>query len=213
MGNRESDRHPTPDTRNPTFGTRHPKPETRHPDRSRIPYGVALLNDCKYGFDVFPWAMRMTILRSPAYAQHDPHKPEPYILPQYLDQGYQTVTYRLVPHAGTWQDAGVPRRAWELNARPIPVNDFPHPGALPSSASFLETDAPNILLTVLKHAEDGDGLIVRGYETSGVATKAVIRLPFFGVESSADFPAHGIRSFRVIPATKGVEEVDLLESA
>ena len=35
-------------------------------------YGVALLSDCKYGGDVLGSEMRLTLLRSPVYAFHQP---------------------------------------------------------------------------------------------------------------------------------------------
>jgi len=38
-----------------------------------------------------------------------------------------------------------------------------------------------VLLTALKRAEDGNGLIIRLVETDGVATKATVRLPFIDV--------------------------------
>ena len=42
-----------------------------------VPYGLSLLNDGKYSFSVTDRDMRMTVLRSPIYAHHDPTVPEP----------------------------------------------------------------------------------------------------------------------------------------
>ena len=178
----------------------------------RIPYGVGLLNDCKYGFDVKDAEMRMSILRSPIYAYHNPFKPVAGKQYVYQDQGIQTVSYQLVPHRGAWQEAGVPRRAWELNERPVWVNEFIHAGKLPVAASFLDAGTQNILLSVCKKAEDADALIVRGYETAGQATSATLRLPQAGVTWQSQFKPHEIKSWRItLGAHPTVTEVDLLE--
>lgn len=178
----------------------------------RVPYGVSLLNDSKYGYDVLGAEMRLSILRSPVYAHHQPYKlaaDKPYL---YQDQGLQTVYYRLVPHRGSWQAAGIPRLAWELNERPLWVNEAAHIGTLPLAASFLEAEPDNILLSAYKKAEDTDTLIVRGYETSGQPTLATLRFPHLDFAWQARFKPHEIKSWRVTPGQQPVaKEVDLLE--
>jgi alpha-mannosidase len=180
-----------------------------------IPYGVSLLNDCKYGFDVLDSEMRMSILRSPIYAYHDPFRPEAHRRYEYMDQGIQTITYQLVPHVGSWQDANVPRRAWELNVRPLWVNEYSHTGTLPASTSFLDAEPANILLSVCKKAEDADALIVRGYESAGRATAATLHLPHWNLYWPVQFKAHEIKSWQITPGMAGepltIVEVDLLE--
>lgn len=137
--------------------------------------GLALLNDCKYGYDVLDGELRMSILRSPVYAFHMPRKIMPGIVYHYTDQGKQVVNLALVPHVGGWDDGDVIRRAWSLNAPPIARRVKAHAGNWPPSASWLSCTAPNVVLTVLKRAEDGGDLIVRGYETFGRATTAEVR--------------------------------------
>ena len=179
---------------------------------AKIPYGVSLLNDAKYGFDVLGGEMRMSVLRSPIYACHDPHKPSSERAYTYQDQGIQNVKYRIVPHRGSWQDAGIPRRAWELNVLPLWVNEYSHDGVLPSLASYLDAAPVNVLLTVCKKAEDGDVLIVRGYESAGRATEAEVGLPQFGIHWNAEFGPHEIKTWRIQQgATTEIVEVDMLE--
>jgi alpha-mannosidase len=178
----------------------------------RLPYGFSLLNDGKYGFDVCGSELRMSLLRSPAYAFHDPAVLDPQRRYTYLDQGPQTITYRLAPHRGSWPEAAIPRRAWELNVPPLWVNEYTHPGRLPVSASFLEAEPDNILLTVCKKAEDTDALIIRGYESAGRPTRATVRLPYFGLTRPADFGPHALKSWRITLGEQvRIEEVDLLE--
>jgi len=57
-------------------------------------------------------------------------------------------------------------------------------GPLPSQASFCELDQANVLLTTVKRAEDGQGLIVRLIETDGLAPTATLTLPAVTVEKA-----------------------------
>ena len=189
-------------------------------------YGLAILNDGKYGFDVREGcrglaglkgssepggAMRLTLLRSPAYAHHDPARYDasaPYAI---IDQGWQTVRVRLVPHAGSLFDARVPRRAWELNEPALAHVESAHPGPRPGSGSLLAAEAENIILTVLKKSQDGDDLILRGYETDGRAVTTEIVLPFWGKKFAASFRPHEIKTLRINPRDWTMREVNLLE--
>ncbi|MCC6446253.1 MAG: alpha-mannosidase [Armatimonadetes bacterium] len=185
---------------------------TRTDGGERIPYGVALLNDCKYGFDALAAEMRMSLLRSPACAHHDPSALDPDRRYAYLDQGLQTITYRLVPHRGGWQEAAIPRRAWELNVLPLWVNEYAHSGPMPAECAFLDAEPDNILLSVLKKAEEGEAIIIRGYETAGRRSQATVHLPCLHLSWQAVFEPHEIKSWRVSRENGSeVEEVNLLE--
>jgi alpha-mannosidase len=49
-------------------------------------------------------------------------------------------------------------------------------GDMPDRNSFLTVSEPNVIVTVLKKAEDGSGLILRCYETDGKDTDVSIEL-------------------------------------
>ena len=178
----------------------------------RIPYGFALLNDSKYGYDALGSELRLSVLRSPVYAHHEPNRLQPELRYPFIDQGIQSVTYRLFPHAGSWQEAHLPRRAWELNVPPITVNETVHEGDLPPIASLLNGEPENVLLTVCKKAEDRDALIVRAYESIGKPCTVRIEMPLLGVQWEAGIGAGEIKTWLValgdLPEAK---EVDLLE--
>lgn len=178
-------------------------------ERTGEPYGLSILNDAKYSFDVRGAEMSLTVLRSPAYAHHDPFKLESGDGVTFLDQGVQRFRYALLPHAGTWSEAQTPRHAAELNQPAIPMLDTFHDGPLPQSQSFVESVPEAIAVTALKLAEDGSGdLIVRCFETSGETTPGRICLPFAGEEIEATFKPHEIKTFRL---GAQLREVDLLE--
>jgi alpha-mannosidase len=147
-------------------------------DLSEHNYGVALLNDCKYGHDVHDGVIRLTCLKSP----RSPHAQ--------ADQGLHQFTYALLPHSGLFQEAGVIRAAAELNVPLIAVPVAPSPGSLPPSLAFVQSDTPAAVVETLKPAEDGDGLILRLYESHGSHVRATLSLAY---------------------APRSVQTVDLLE--
>lgn len=128
-------------------------------DLSEGGYGVSLLNDSKYGCDIHDNAMRLTLLKSGVLPDPD------------ADQGLHRFTYCLLPHVGDWREAQTVRRAYELNVPILCLMKEAHPSAsidgkgMMASSSFLSTDCPHIVVETVKPAEDGDGLIVRLYES------------------------------------------------
>jgi len=132
--------------------------------------GVAVINDSKYSYDVHENRMHLTVLRSPVYAHHLPRELDASEHYHFIDQGWQEFTYRMVPHQGSWQSAGIPRLGYELNVPMMAVVEANRQGPLPTSGSLLEISAGNVLLSAAKRAENGDGTIVRVYEAHGQPT-------------------------------------------
>lgn len=139
-------------------------PAHRWIDLSEDGYGVSLLNDCKYGFDVRGNVMRISLLRAPS-------SPDPN-----ADQGHHEFTYSLYPHAGTWQEADTVRRAYELNVPLIAFATDSHPGDVPAAFSLASVDRPGVVIDCVKKAEDSDALIMRLYEAHG--GRGPVRLTF-----------------------------------
>ena len=174
-------------------------------------YGLAVINDAKYGYSVQGNDMRISIVRGAVYAQHRPRQLEPNGVYIWQDQGKQTFRMLLVPHSGPWQDAGIVRLAEEFTA-PIPViYQGIHPGSRPLSASFLSVDAPNVVVSAVKKAEDGDDLIVRCYETAGRPTTATFDLGLVNRRWTGNFHPLEIKTLRVPLAGGEIREVNLLE--
>ncbi len=124
-------------------------------DLSEGDYGVSLMNDCKYGYDVHNNVLRLSLLRSPT--SPDPH----------ADEGKHQFTYSLHPHNGDWRAGETVQRAAELNCPLITIPSEPHVGELPSSASFASVDKMHVIIDTVKKAEDSDEIIVRLYEAYG----------------------------------------------
>jgi len=181
-------------------------------DRNGKPYGLAVVNDAKYGYSVQDNDMRISIVRGAVYAQHQPRKVEPggeYI---WQDQGMQSFRMVLAPHAGSWQEAGIVRMAEELTA-PVPViYQGIHKGTRPQSASFLAVDVPDVVVEDVKQAEVGNDLIIRCYETAGHAAHATLDLGMVHRQWTGDFHPLEIKTLRVpLNAAGKIREVNALE--
>ena len=123
-------------------------------DLSEGGYGVSLLNDCKYGHDIHDNVMRITLLRSPTL-------PDPM-----ADFGEHHFTYALYPHVNSWNEE-TQREAYLLNDPIIVYQRKEERGKNPLSTlhSLLSCSSPNVIIETVKRAEDGDGVIVRLYES------------------------------------------------
>ncbi|MDJ0825394.1 MAG: glycoside hydrolase family 38 C-terminal domain-containing protein [Rhodobacter sp.] len=122
-------------------------PAQRWADLGEGGYGVALLNDCKYGYDIRENVVRLSLIKSATM-------PDPV-----ADQGRHVFTYALLPHTGDWRN-GVPAQAMDLN-RPLRLVAG-QGGGLP--APPVRCAAENVVIETLKPAEDGPGFVVRLYE-------------------------------------------------
>jgi alpha-mannosidase len=133
---------------------RYEVPAMRWADLSEGDYGVSLLNDCKYGYDVKENVLRLSLLRSPI--DPDPH----------ADEGEHRFTYSIYPHLWDWRNGTVQQGA-QLNAPLLAVAAPAKKAALPASASFAAVDAENVVIDWVKRCEDSNDLIVRVYEAYG----------------------------------------------
>jgi alpha-mannosidase len=134
----------------------------RFADLSERGYGVALLNDGKYGHSVEGNVLGLSLLRSPVFP--DPH----------ADEGRQSFTYALLPHEGDWLEGGVLAEAEDLN-QPMPCRPVRAGGEAEWRA--VEVRGLSLGLSALKPAEDGGALILRAYEPAGGRGPADIVLP------------------------------------
>ena len=137
-------------------------------DLSNNEYGVSLLNDSRYGFDVTKNTIRMSLLRSPDHP-----------VESLDDKGIHQVKYALFPHTGSWREAGAMNKSYEFNNPLIAIVGDVHNGTLPAKHSFIEISPGNLIVTVLKKAEDSDDLVLRFFETVGSKCIAKVKLSEF----------------------------------
>lgn len=143
-------------------------------DISEPGFGVALLNDCKYGYSVRDSTMRLSLLR----ASKSPDDT--------ADIGKHFMTYAILPHWQSFPCHEVVNEATDLNCPPE-FYECPSVGQIPSSMaltfemqtdSSLEATLDTAVISAVKKSErDSNALVVRMYESMGARGRAVLRCP------------------------------------
>ena len=123
-------------------------------------YGVAVMSDCKYGWDK-PGdnLLRLTLIHSPHQVQKD--------------MGHHRLTYAVTGHSGGWRQAGVVGRAARLNQ---PLRGFqtrPAEGRLGKTFSMLSCGHPQVAVQAVKKAEESDEVVFRLQELWGEPAEGV----------------------------------------
>ena len=137
----------------------------RYVDLADSGYGVAMLNNGKYGYKIWDNVLDIDLLRSQMCPCEDG------------DRGVHSFTYAILPHAGDVIEGGVVRAGYALNM-PLLTAAVPPAagGTLPAADTLAGVDCPNVILDAVKAAEDTDGWILRLYEAGGRRTKARVSL-------------------------------------
>jgi len=177
------------------------------------PMAVTVINNRTYGADFLRGELRLTLLRSPAYAAHPimdrPILPTDRYSPR-IDQGERLFHFWLQGGPAPERLEAVDREALAHNEQPMALSFFPNgAGSLP--APFITLSDAVVQLTAAKRAEDGDALILRLFEPTGRPHRTVLSLPYAGFETEVMLNAFEVRTLRVDPSKKTCEEVNLVE--
>jgi alpha-mannosidase len=138
-------------------------PMQRWVDGSEHAYGVAVVNDSRYGYSASGDTIFVTLLRSPK-------SPDPS-----ADMGTHDFDVAIVPHAGDWRAPEIHRAAASLN-EPFIVAPVPAHLGKRRSAGWITIEPSSVQLGAFKRAEGDDRFIVRLVESDG--RPAVARLTF-----------------------------------
>eukprot|EP01135_Chromosphaera_perkinsii_P010443 Nk52_evm6s2133 gene=Nk52_evmTU6s2133 len=141
-------------------------------DLSQHGFGIALLNDCKYGFSCFDNVLGCSLLRSPKAPD------------EICDMGFHSFRFAIMPHSGSFQDAEVVAEAFCYNCpvqcTPGTVEDRDRQLQSPlaknlSAISAITVSDSAIVIDVLKpsHSLAASELVVRLFESKGGACKSV----------------------------------------
>lgn len=147
-------------------------------------YGCALLSESKYGYAVEGQTIRLSLLRAPTAPDPD------------ADQGQHNFSFGIYPHEGTFAQSDVADVAYAFNT-PMTCKwrkgcvysprltgivrrlvRHMHRGGKDCSVEFpfVVEGAPNVRLETVKHAEDGNSIILRAHEHMGGKAKASFRI-------------------------------------
>ena len=137
----------------------------KYTDLSETRFGVAVLNDSKYGISVNGGKLRLSL-----------HKGG--LRPDFKgDRGFHHCVYSFLPHNSGFSAESVIRPAYELNV-PAAVTDGKY-----EAQKLMNIDADNIFVEAVKPCEDAErAFIVRMYEAEGTFTTADVRF-FDGAKS------------------------------
>ncbi|MEM1360817.1 MAG: glycoside hydrolase family 38 C-terminal domain-containing protein [Pseudomonadota bacterium] len=134
-------------------------PAQKWADLSEGDYGVALLNDCKYGYDVRSDVLRLSLIKSATMPDDT------------ADQGLHRFTYALLPHLGDTR-LEVRREAYALN---MPPRVFEGPGSGPDiNTPLVICQSPQVVIETIKPAEDGNGIVLRLFEAHNTRGRLVL---------------------------------------
>jgi alpha-mannosidase len=122
-------------------------------DLSDNSFGLAILNDCKYGWTVKEGHIMPSLLRcatTPNHAQ---------------DREVHNFVYSIYPHTGTVNSSDVVKEGYSLNFPLYCATAEPKDGKLDSCYSFVSGDCDNVIIETVKKAEDSKDIVIRVYET------------------------------------------------
>ena len=135
-------------------------------DLSDSGYGMAVINDCKYGHSFQEQEIGITMLRCPVYPDPD------------CDKGLHEFTYTLYPHADDVRHSEVYRKAYLINNPLVAVTPTNAKKNLPEQFSIATVDADNVIVETVKNAEDGQGTIIRLFECQNRAAKVNLKIGY-----------------------------------
>jgi alpha-mannosidase len=129
-------------------------------------HDVALVNDAKYSYAAQDGTLYLTAVRAPIFAHHDPIPAEDGARYRYMDQGEQRFTILLAA------DRSISRKQAATLAEGLnkPVVTTPHVsrgGTGAHRGQWLDLECEAGMVSALKGAEDGKGLIARVLDLSG----------------------------------------------
>ncbi len=128
-------------------------------DISESRYGVAILNDCKYGISVENGNLRLSLHRGGRHPDTT------------NDRGIHEVTYSFLPHEGVLATENVIQPSYMLNV-PVVVAE----GSAKNEKSFIEISAPNVICEAVKYAEYAEkSFVVRLYECERNRTSSTVK--------------------------------------
>ena len=132
-------------------------------DISQPNYGVGIINDCKYGHKIKGNVIGLNLLRSPKTPDPD------------SDMHEHKFKYALYPHCGSMVQSDLIQQAYQFN---IPLECFEADESGRKGEvkwSFVEVNAENVIIEVIKKAEKHEGILIRAYESKGYDVNAEFR--------------------------------------
>jgi len=145
----------------------------------------------------------LTVLRGAIYNDHFAGDQRDEFC-EYMEQGIHRFEYSIAPYESISQSQ---KEAEIINNKLSLVYETFHKGNLPTEFSGISVSKDNIVITAVKKQEDGNGMIVRAYETENVDTE--VEITILGTVFQAKFGHNQIKTFKVLDGK--VAECDFME--
>jgi alpha-mannosidase len=168
----------------------------RYVDISEPSFGVAVLNDGRYGHGVQDGGVRVSLLRAPKYPDPD------------ADHGRHRVTISVLPHGAGLHDVlheaealNMPLRAatGRATTAPQPVVSIDHPGVQISSVKQADDASGDVIVRLYEACGDRASLTVRTPWDIGAALRCnLLEEPMGGIECSDGIVALAMRPFELV---------------
>ncbi len=162
-------------------------------DISENGYGIALMNDCKYGYSGNETTMSLTLIKSGIF-------PNPN-----ADRERHEFTYSILPHKGDFRTGDVIKESYFLNY-PVYIMAAKRPKEYVKS--FFNIDSDSVILEVIKPMHSEKGSIVKIDETECLKTEQNVSVILRFYESFGGRTTANLTScFQIVSAF----ECDMLE--
>ena len=174
---------------------------------------LTVINSGTYGFDFFEGELRLSLLRSPAYAGH-PVESKP-IIPQNrfrprIDLGERMFHFWIKGGNAADLLSGIDRSALIKNETPIALCCFPSGEGQGHSPGIILSE--NVVqLTSFKMAEKKNRLVLRLFEPTGKKRSTRVDIPSLNLSFEVPLKKFEIKTFAIDIKTKEIIETDLLE--
>jgi alpha-mannosidase len=177
-------------------------------------HALTVINDGTHGFDFAEGELRLSLLRSAAYAAH-PVGDNIRIVPQdrlepRIDQGERVFRFWVQGGEASNRFSVIGREAHVKNESPMVLSCSP-PGTGKKLEPWIYLDDNVVQATSIKKAEVKNWLILRLFEPTGEPRSTKVTLPGRSLSFNVTLGGFEIKSLAVGLDTNEVFEVDLLE--
>lgn len=176
-------------------------------------YALTVINDRVYGFDFKGGELRLSLLRSPAYAADVGNswslRTQDRFVPR-MDQGERIFRFWINGGKATERLVSIDREALARNEAPMALCCFPSGEGKETAPSVALSDKA-IQVTAVKMAEDKNWLVLRFFEPTGKKRNTRVTIPCLEREFELSLGEFEIRSIAVDLESGKVFELDLME--
>jgi alpha-mannosidase len=174
---------------------------------------LTVVNDGVYGSDWNGSELRLSLLRSPAYAADTWEDQLAVARDRFVprqDTGERAFRFWLAGGPAAERLERVGREALARNEEPYALAYFP-PGGRARTLAGLVVEGEAVEVPAFKRSEDGRDAVVRLFEPTGRPRRVVVKVPALRARTEVKLGGFEVRTLRLDRRTRKFVETDLLE--